>query len=123
QSPAVRQRLIADYARGSSRARSREGARGTRRPAAPPKTPGIPGAVSAPASRPLNELGLTEVLTERELEVVTALADGLSNKQIAARLGLGENTVKWHIGNMLDKTGAADRTQLALWAFQRGLNP
>lgn len=123
QSPAVRERLLAEYARGSSRARGREGARGARRTAAPSKPPRTSGIISDPAYRPLNELGLTELLTERELEVVTALADGLSNKQIAARLGVGENTIKWHMGNMLDKTGASDRTQLALWAYQRGLNP
>lgn len=55
--------------------------------------------------------------------MVAALAEGLSNKQIAVQLNLGENTVKWHIGNMLDKTGTRDRTQLAIWAYQHGLNP
>ncbi|OZB84924.1 response regulator transcription factor [Microbacterium sp. 13-71-7] len=101
QSPAVRERLLADYARGSHRAR-----RTTR-------------AGAEPAAEPR----LVDMLTERELEVVAALAGGLSNKQIAARLNLGENTVKWHIRNMLDKSGATDRTQLALWAVRHGLNP
>lgn len=114
QSPAVRQRMMAEYARGSSRARGT----GTRRGGAAP-----PSAADAVAPRRLSEQSLTDTLTERELEVVAALADGLSNKQIASRLSLGENTVKWHIANMLDKTGAADRTQLALWAYSRGLNP
>ncbi|MFG6446487.1 response regulator [Microbacterium sp. P07] len=126
QSPTVRQRMIAEYARGSTRARTRENTRGTRRPgtqgdAGRPLDPQRP--VATQSARPPSGMSLVDALTERELEVVSALADGLSNKQIAARLGLGENTVKWHIGNMLDKTGASDRTQLALWAFQRGLNP
>jgi DNA-binding NarL/FixJ family response regulator len=112
QSPAVRRRLQADYARGSTRARGRDGGR-TRlaRDGAPTPTP-KPG-----------EGTLIESFTERELEVAAALAEGLSNKQIASRLNLGENTVKWHVGNMLDKTGTRDRTQLAIWAYQRGLNP
>lgn len=101
QSPAVRERLLADYARGSNRARRTT--RGNAEPTTEPR--------------------LVDMLTERELEVIAALAGGLSNKQIAARLTLGENTVKWHIRNMLDKTGATDRTQLALWAVRRGLNP
>lgn len=114
QSPTVRQRLQANYARGSTRARARDVGR-----TAGPRS----GAGATSALRPLAEQSITGTLTERELEVVTALADGLTNKQIAARLSLGESTVKWHLANMLDKTGAADRTQLALWAFQRGLNP
>lgn len=120
-SPSVRQRLIAEYARGSSRARGREPGRHGYRAAAPGPFEG-PG-MRGPGTAGAGEQSLTESLTERELEVAAALADGMSNKQIAARLGLGENTVKWHIGNMLDKTGTRDRTQLAIWAYQRGLNP
>lgn len=121
-SPSVRQRLIADYARGSNQARSRGLRRSTarREPAGTAAEAGRPGEPAAAES--LNA-SLTEALTERELEVAAALADGLSNKQIAARLNLGANTVKWHIGNMLDKTGTRDRTQLAIWLHQRGLNP
>ena len=126
QSPAVRQRLLAEYARNSGR---------TRREAAPePPVPGAGRVAPGEASRPgragaAGQQGeapaesIAALLTDRELDVIAALAEGLSNKQIAARLNLGENTVKWHIGNMLDKTGTRDRTQLAIWAYQHGLNP
>jgi DNA-binding NarL/FixJ family response regulator len=114
QSPAVRERLIAEYARSSGR---------TRRDGAPePAGSAGRGTASGDVGAPPAE-SMAAILTDRELEVVAALAEGLSNKQIAAQLNLGENTVKWHIGNMLDKTGTRDRTQLAIWAYQHGLNP
>lgn len=93
-SPAVRSRIQADYVRN------------------------LHGTTS---SGGLESLG--SILTDRELEVIAALADGMTNRQIARELNLGENTVKWHISNMLDKTGAKDRTQLLLWAVSRGLQP
>lgn len=114
QSPAVRQRLLAEYARSSGR---------TRQQAAPePPAPKRPAPTPGPAGEAPAE-SIAALLTDRELDVIAALAEGLSNKQIAGRLNLGENTVKWHIGNMLDKTGTRDRTQLAIWAYQHGLNP
>jgi NarL family two-component system response regulator LiaR len=69
------------------------------------------------------EPSLAGSFTEWELEVARAPAEGLSNKQIGARPRLGKNSVKWHISNMLDQTGTRDRAQLAIWAYQRGLNP
>lgn len=60
-------------------------------------------------------------LTAREREVLTLLADGLSNKQIARELGLSLKTVQNHVSRILDKLQAADRTQAALRA--RGLMP
>ncbi|WP_129783854.1 response regulator [Promicromonospora panici] len=118
QSPAVRQRLLAEYARSSGRTRRQ----GVLEPAAPGPGPGDGGAGPGLAGGATAE-SIATLLTDRELDVIAALAEGLSNKQIAARLNLGENTVKWHIGNMLDKTGTRDRTQLAIWAYQHGLNP
>lgn len=109
QSPAIRRRLLADYARGGAKARR------TR-----PITSGT-GRVAGQL-RPA-ELSLTETLTDRELEVIAAVTDGLSNKEISVRLSMSENTVKWHISNMLDKTGASNRAQLAHWASSLGLNP
>src|SRR5262249_11658205 len=50
-------------------------------------------------------------LTPRETEILTLVADGLGNKEIAERLGRASGTVKIHIENILDKLGAADRTQ------------
>lgn len=60
-------------------------------------------------------------LTERELDVLRALARGKSNREIALDLGIAENTVRIHMGRILSKLGVADRTQAALAAVQRGL--
>ena len=60
-------------------------------------------------------------LSERELEVVRLLADGRSNREIAAALFLAEGTVKNHVTNVLGKLGARDRTQAALRARALGL--
>jgi two-component system NarL family response regulator len=62
-------------------------------------------------------------LTERELEVLVAVTDGLRNKQIAARLGISENTVKYHLGNILGKVHAQNRAELAAVAVRDGLVP
>lgn len=62
-----------------------------------------------------------ERLTARELEILGSLAEGLSNKAIAERHYISENTVKKHIVNILDKMEFQDRTQAALYAFSRGL--
>src|ERR1700736_4492196 len=62
-----------------------------------------------------------EPLTPREIEVLRLLALGRANKQIARRLGLGEETVKTHVSNILGKLQAASRTQAALHAIRTGL--
>jgi DNA-binding NarL/FixJ family response regulator len=54
-------------------------------------------------------------LTPREREVLTLLADGLPNKQIARRLGIAEKTVKAHLTRVFAALGVTDRTQAALW--------
>ncbi len=59
-------------------------------------------------------------LTAREREVLGCLAEGMSNKQIARALGISVRTVTVHVSNLLRKTGAASRTEAALWALQRG---
>jgi DNA-binding CsgD family transcriptional regulator len=56
-------------------------------------------------------------LTPREHEVLTLLADGLPNRDIAARLGVSEHTVKFHLGAIFGKLGASTRTE----AVQKGL--
>jgi two-component system nitrate/nitrite response regulator NarL len=58
-------------------------------------------------------------LTAREREVIGCLAEGMSNKQIARALGISVRTVTVHVSNLLRKTGAASRTEAALWAVQR----
>jgi NarL family two-component system response regulator LiaR len=60
-------------------------------------------------------------LTDRELEVLRLIANGLSNNQIAAKLVISENTVKGHVSNILSKLHFSDRTQVAVYAWQRGI--
>jgi DNA-binding CsgD family transcriptional regulator len=60
-------------------------------------------------------------LTEREVEVLRLLAQGKSNHQIAADLAISPHTAGHHVGSILVKTGAANRTEAASYAFQRGL--
>ncbi|MFJ1754236.1 response regulator [Kitasatospora sp. NPDC088134] len=57
-------------------------------------------------------------LTDREREVLSHLADGRSNREIARALHLSEKTVKTHVSNILMKLDVADRTQAALWAVR-----
>ena len=60
-------------------------------------------------------------LTERELDVVRLVADGCSNRDIAAQLGIREDTVKHHLSRAFDKTGTSSRVELALFAVHKGL--
>ncbi len=62
----------------------------------------------------------TAGLTEREREVLSLLATGHSNGEIASELFLGEATVKTHVSNLLQKIGARDRVQLVVWAHTVG---
>ena len=64
---------------------------------------------------------LADPLSARELEVLRALCEGLSNKEIAAKLGLTEGTDKNHMTQVLSKLGVLDRTQAALRAHALGL--
>ena len=59
-------------------------------------------------------------LTPREREILGLLAQGLTNKAIAARLSVGEQTVKNHVSDILAKVGLNNRTQAALWAQENG---
>ena len=62
-----------------------------------------------------------EPLTARELEVLALVAEGLPNKAIAARLEISDQTVKFHVGAICAKLGAANRTEAVRRAIQRGL--
>jgi DNA-binding NarL/FixJ family response regulator len=64
-----------------------------------------------------------ETLTQRETDVLRLLAQGKSNKEIAAALIIGEKTVKTHVSNILGKLGVPSRTQAALYAVRVGLAP
>jgi len=72
-----------------------------------------------PAGEPVDVPG--EPLTPRELEVLGLLAQGLPSKVISARLHLSEHTVKFHVGSILTKLGAASRTEAVTIAIRRGL--
>ena len=67
--------------------------------------------------------GLIDPLSERELQVLGLLADGRSNKAIAAELFISLDTVKSHVGHLLDKLGVANRTQAVARARELGLLP
>lgn len=64
---------------------------------------------------------LLTTLTDREIDVLSSLAAGLTNAQIAERLTLSEATVKGHVSRVLDKLGCSNRTQAGLLAFSAGL--
>ncbi len=72
-----------------------------------------------PSSRSHRPAGAA--LTEREFEVLRLLAGGLNNREIAARLVIGETTVKSHVSSILDKLQLEDRTQAAIYALRHGL--
>jgi DNA-binding NarL/FixJ family response regulator len=60
-------------------------------------------------------------LSSRELEILEHMGRGLSNKEIGEALGIGESTVKQHVGNVLSKLGVQDRTGAVLRGLERGL--
>ena len=60
-------------------------------------------------------------LTDRELQILTRLATGKSNKEIADALEISETTVKGHVSNILVKLGAGDRTEAVITALKRGI--
>lgn len=79
--------------------------------------------VAEVASRPVadHRPPQLDVLTEREREVMTLVAAGLSNDEIAERLVVSPATAKTHVSRIMGKLGARDRTQLVVWAYETGL--
>jgi two-component system nitrate/nitrite response regulator NarL len=77
----------------------------------------------APGPSPSRDpsLSLAEDLTPRETEVLQLLADGLTNKAIAQRLGISDHTVKFHVNAVLGKLGAQSRTEAVVRATRLGL--
>jgi DNA-binding CsgD family transcriptional regulator len=63
----------------------------------------------------------TEALTAREIQVLELLAEGLSNKAIAGRLAISDQTVKFHVASISGKLGATNRTDAVRRAVRRGL--
>jgi DNA-binding NarL/FixJ family response regulator len=100
--PSVTRRLIGEFTRTASAAGQA---------AAEPE--------GAPRGRGVDQL--TRVLTERELEVLTMVAQGMSNGEIAEHLTISPATAKTHVAHLLTKLGARDRIQLVIIAYQSGL--
>jgi DNA-binding NarL/FixJ family response regulator len=105
--PSVTRRLIGEFTR-------------TAPPAAPPAAQGALAA-SADGNGVQSRDRLQRVLTERELEVLTMVARGLSNAEIADELTISPATAKTHVAHLLTKLDARDRIQLVIIAYQSGL--
>jgi NarL family two-component system response regulator LiaR len=89
---------------------------------------GEPSLESAIARKVLHEIShpsaakpTSDPLTEREMEVLRLIAQGLSNKEIASKIFIAEWTVRTHVSNILGKLHLASRTQAALYALRSGL--
>jgi DNA-binding NarL/FixJ family response regulator len=108
--PSVTRRLIGEFTRTSPAAAGPD--------AAPPAAGPQAGVRPGPACG-LDQL--TRVLTERELEVLTMVARGMSNGEIAEQLTISPATAKTHVAHLLTKLGARDRIQLVIMAYQSGL--
>jgi two-component system, NarL family, nitrate/nitrite response regulator NarL len=82
-------------------------------------------AASAGAGRGVSPTGTDDLdgLTERERQVLELLADGMTNKAIALRLGISDHTVKFHVGAILSKLGAESRTEAVTLAHRGGFLP
>ena len=76
---------------------------------------------TTPPPRQTHQAPLVEVLTERELEVLRLLAQGMPNKEIAAQLIISERTAKFHVSSIMGKLGATNRTEAVSLAAQNGL--
>lgn len=76
-----------------------------------------------PDTPPVTKLGLAEStdFTERELDVLRLLVEGLTDKEIADRLFLSVATVRYHVNHLIEKTGMSSRTELAVNAVRSGI--
>lgn len=72
-------------------------------------------------TRPVEEAGFIDAPTPREMEVLEMLAEGLSNKQIAARLEISEHTAKFHVNSLLGKLHAGNRAEAVTRGIRAGI--
>ena len=115
--PAVQRMLVDAIARGARAALADTGEVGA-------AAAGAPGAAGVPGSGGglVGGNGMpADGLTQREVDVLAAIAAGLSNAEIAGRLRISQATVKTHVNHLLAKTGMRDRAQLVGYAFRRDL--
>jgi DNA-binding NarL/FixJ family response regulator len=105
--PSIQRRLVDAIARG-------DGLGG------PARTEGTAGHANGGTRGPTASLP-PDGLTRREAEVLSEIAAGLSNAEIAAKLVVSDTTVKTHVNHLLAKTGMRDRAQLVAYAFRLGL--
>lgn len=87
----------------------------------PTLDPSVAKMVMEELSQPVKHPLTPDPLTEREVDVVRLVAQGLSNRQIAEQLVIGEATVRTHVGNILNKLHLANRVQATLYALREGL--
>ena len=71
-------------------------------------------------SQRVQETEPSESLSPREKEVLDLVSEGLTNKEVAQKLYVSENTVKYHMKNILDKLHLRNRSQVIAWAARRG---
>jgi DNA-binding NarL/FixJ family response regulator len=64
---------------------------------------------------------MVDRLSHREIEIVVALAEGLTNREIAERVGISESAVAFDLSRVLRKLGLRNRVQVAVWAVRQGL--
>jgi NarL family two-component system response regulator YdfI len=81
-------------------------------------TQNLASRIPAPSAQPAPAL---DDLTPREIEVLRMLAEGVGNREMAARLGISDHTVKFHISSILDKLGAATRTEAVTMGIRMGI--
>jgi DNA-binding NarL/FixJ family response regulator len=81
-------------------------------------TQNLASRIPAPSAQPAPAL---DDLTPREIEVLRMLAEGLGNREMAARLGISDHTVKFHISSILDKLGAGTRTEAVTMGIRMGI--
>ena len=76
-----------------------------------------------PDAPPVRSLGLAKSteFTERELEILRLLAEGMTDKEIAEAVFVSVTTVRYHVNNLISKTGMSSRTELAVSAVQSGI--
>jgi len=84
----------------------------------PEVTQNLASRIPTPAAQPAAAL---DELTPRELEVLRMLAEGLGNREMASRLGISDHTVKFHISSILDRLGAATRTEAVTMGIRMGI--